>query len=90
MPHRSSGKKHVRADARKADVNRIVKSSMRTSLAKAHAAVIAHDEDVDAQLRSAISSLDKAVKKGVIKKNTANRQKSRLMRRHNAEVNAAE
>ena len=78
MPHRSSGKKHVRADARKAERNRRVKSSMRTSIKIARTAITSDAADAENRLRAAISQLDKAAKKGVIKKAVANRGKSRL------------
>ena len=59
---------------------------MRSAVKNARAAITGHSDDEQERLRSAISHLDKAAKKGVIKKGTASRRKSRLMRLHNAEL----
>jgi small subunit ribosomal protein S20 len=80
MPNLPSAKKHVRADARKSEQNRRVKSAMRTALKKARAGIAAQDANAQETLRRAISQLDKAAKKGVIRKGNADRRKSRLMR----------
>jgi small subunit ribosomal protein S20 len=84
MPNLPSAKKHVRADARKRERNRRVKSSTRTAVRKARTALSAQAGDAADAVRLAVSALDKAAKKGVIKKGTADRTKSRLMRLHNS------
>lgn len=79
MPNLPSAKKHVRADARKRERNRRVKSAMRTALKKARAHIATRDPQAPELLRRALSQLDKAAKKGVIHKGNADRRKSRLM-----------
>ncbi len=83
--HRQSAKKHVRADAKKRDRNRHRKATLRTSLKNTELALEAGDVETAAQLCQVTSSLlDRAAGKGVIKKGTANRQKSRIARKLNA------
>ena len=90
MPQRQSGKKHLRADARKAEVNRRVRSATRTAVKLARSAITGQADDAPERLRIAVSHLDKAAKKGVIKKATAGRNKSRLMRLQNSQQSEAE
>ncbi len=62
--------------------NRAVRSEVRTSVKTAEEA-IGTDEAAEA-VGAAVKRIDKATQKGVIHKNAAARQKSRLMRRLNA------
>lgn len=73
---RSAEKQRRQAEKRKAR-NRAGKSSLRTSLKKARTAVQGGDADKDT-MATGFSAIDKAAKQGLIKKNTANRYKSRL------------
>jgi small subunit ribosomal protein S20 len=59
--------------------NRAVRSEIRTRVKGAEAAA-GTDAEVES-LRSAIKKIDKAAAKGVLHKNTAARQKSRLVKR---------
>ena len=88
MPHRKSAMKHIRADKRKAEVNRRRKVTLRTSLKKAETAITAGDsESAEGLYRQASGRLDRAAQKGVIKRGTAARRKSRLAQKLN-EMNA--
>ena len=58
--------------------NKAVRSELRTRTKAAVAAAEAGADDVDERLRLAIKQIDKAAAKGVIHKNAAARQKSRL------------
>lgn len=61
------------------------KSAMRTAIKKFLVAVEQNDkEQATILLKQATRSLDKAVTKGIIHKNTAARQKSRLYKKFNA------
>lgn len=83
--HRQSAKKHARADAKKRTRNRHRKTTLRTSLKAAELALQEGDVEKAQQLcKTTTSLLDRAASKGVIKKGTANRQKSRIMRKLNA------
>ena len=79
MPTRSSGMKHVRADKKKRDQNLRRKSALRTTLRQTEAAIADGEMEQAQELyREAASQLDRAAGKGIIKKGTANRKKSRL------------
>lgn len=65
--------------------NKIVKTSIKTSLKKFEAAIESKDTDTAlAAFKSAVKKLDTAVTKGVIHKNSAARKKSTLARKFNA------
>lgn len=84
MPNIKSAKKRVIVNDKKAKQNASAKSALRTSLKKAKVAVANNAADKDAAVVAATKSLDKAAAKGLIKKNTANRTKSRLAKAANA------
>lgn len=73
---RSAEKQYRQAEKAKAR-NRAGKSRLRGALKRAHTAVDAGSAD-QGVLSISFSEIDKAAKKGLIKKNTANRYKSRL------------
>lgn len=84
MANTQSAIKRIRSSARKRARNVLVRSSVRTTLKNANAAVkekSAQSEDV---VRRAISELDRAAEKGIVHKNNAARRKSRLMKKLNA------
>ena len=84
MPNKKSAYKHLRADPKKRLRNRMIKSATRTAVKKAEQAIASGDlEAAMTAFREAVSKLDKAAKKGVIKKGTADRKKSRLARKLN-------
>ena len=79
MPNIKSAIKRVRVTKTKNLQNRMVKSSVKTVLKKFDAAVATGDAaQVESMLRIASGAVDKAVGKGVIHKNAANRKKARL------------
>ncbi len=85
MPNLPSAKKRMRVEEKRRIRNKSIKSTVRTEVTKARAA-IATDATEPATIeavRAAISELDKAVTKGVIHRNNAARRKSRLMARLN-------
>lgn len=77
MPHKKSAIKRLRQDEKRNARNKAVKSAMATAVKKA---VEAPDDEKEAAVRAAVSVIDKAVKVGTIKKATADRKKSGLMR----------
>lgn len=82
MANIRSAIKRVRQSARRRVRNRIVRSSMRTFVKKARTILEEGDTAQAAgAVREAISALDKAAQKGVIHRNSADRRKSRLMKR---------
>ena len=83
MPNIKSAKKRVKVNEKKNLRNRMVKSGLRTSVKKFESAVEADATTAAAQLVATTSVIDKAVTKGVIHKNAANRKKARLAKRLN-------
>ncbi|MBR6029052.1 MAG: 30S ribosomal protein S20 [Clostridia bacterium] len=81
MPNIKSAKKRVKVSEKKNLRNRIVKSTVHTSVKKFEAAVAADPANAAAQLSATASAIDKAVIKGVVHKNAANRKKARLAKR---------
>jgi small subunit ribosomal protein S20 len=81
-----SGLKRVEVAERNRQRNIAVKSEMKTRIKQADATLIpaAAVSDRAPALITAISSIDRAAKKGVIHKNRAARLKSRLTKRVNA------
>ncbi len=77
MPIIKSAKKRVRVANKQSIQNAKTKKGLRTSLKAFHAALTGGKKVDDAQ-KKAQSAIDTAVKKGVISKNKAARQKSRL------------
>jgi len=75
---KKSGNKVARAAERKRLRNRLVRRSFKTHVIKARSAVSAGEESAQDQAMTAISSVDRAVSKGIIHKNKGARLKSRL------------
>jgi small subunit ribosomal protein S20 len=82
----SAEKRHRQSEERRLR-NKAVKSSVRTSAKKfvvlARKSSPADIGEVDAALKDMIKKLDSAAQKGIIKKNTAARKKSRMQRLYN-------
>lgn len=84
MPNKKSAKKELRK-AKKRNISNKKTATTAKSLVKANLKKIAsNDKTVKDDLSKTIKALDKAAKKGVIKKNTASRKKSRLMKKVNS------
>lgn len=77
MANIASAEKQRRQAEKSKARNRAGKSTLRSALKKSRAAVAGGDADKDA-LASGFSAVDKAAKRGLIKKNTASRYKARL------------
>jgi len=73
---RSAEKQRRQAEKRNAR-NRAGKSRLKSALKRSRTAVAGGDADKDT-LSTGFSDIDKAAKKGIIKKNTADRYKARL------------
>ncbi len=80
MPITKSAKKAVRGSARKRVFNERNKRAMKEAIKKVEKTVNSDKKDAAKLLSEAYAAIDKAAKRGVIKKNTAARKKSRLTR----------
>ena len=76
MPNIASAKKNMRKSRAATVRNRAQRSALRTALKRAKAPEAAGDDRL-----SAISLLDRAARKGLIHKNAAARQKSKMMKK---------
>lgn len=84
MPHTNSAKKKLKQNNTKRLNNRTRVSALKTETKKLMAAINAKDSDaMDKHLPITVKLTDKVAAKGIIKKNTASRRKSRLMKRVN-------
>jgi small subunit ribosomal protein S20 len=83
MPNTKSAEKRLRQERKRRLYNRSVKSTVKTAIKKARLA-IASGAQAEEAVRKAVSTLDRAVKKGVLHPNNAARRKSRLMKLFNA------
>ena len=79
MANTVSSLKRVRQTERKTAVNRLRKSRLRTQMRKLRRLVVSKDANAaQAELSATHSLIDRAAKWGIIKKNAADRYKSRL------------
>lgn len=79
MPNHKSAKKRVRQTAKKNLINRASRSTLRTAIKKLRKAFTGGNaEESNTLLSPTVSTIDKAVNKGILHKNTAARYKSRL------------
>jgi small subunit ribosomal protein S20 len=79
MPNHKSAEKRVRQTEKRNAVNTSNKSRLRTQIKKLRVALAAGDKAQSVELLNpTISTIDKAVNKGILHKNTAARYKSRL------------
>lgn len=79
MPNIKSSKKSVKTDAVQTVANNTYTAKVKNSIKRCEKAIKANDKDAaNKELKTVISDIDKACSKGLVKKNTCARQKSRL------------
>ncbi|MCL4487083.1 MAG: 30S ribosomal protein S20 [Chloroflexi bacterium] len=84
MANTHSAEKAIRQSGRRRVRNRVVRATARSQVKGANSVIAAGDAAAAEQAAlKAISQLDNAAQKGVIKKNNAARRKSRLMKKLN-------
>lgn len=85
MPIKKASFKSLRQSKKRAVRNLHVKNSLKLTIKTAKKIIQNKKiEDAKSAVLKAIKALDRAVAKGIIKKNTAARKKSRLMKKLNA------
>jgi len=85
MPNIKSAIKRVNIIEKKTLKNNMIKSSYKTAVRSFEESVVAgKKKEAQALLTAAIKKVDQACTKGIIKKNTASRKKSALMKKFNA------
>ena len=79
MANHKSAEKRVRQAARRNEINRRNRSTLRTAIKKLRSALAAGDKEAaSALLPKTVSLIDKSIQKGVLHANAAGRHKSRL------------
>ena len=84
MPNKDSAKKELRKTKKRVIANNRVKDTMKTMIKKNIKQVEAGEKQVAESFNQTVKAIDKAVKKGLIKKNNAARKKSRLQKKVNS------
>lgn len=85
MPNIKSAKKRVQLSRVANEKNKMAKSVLRTTLKKFDAAVVSGDAAAtDSAYLAAVKTIDQAVKKGILHKNTAARKKSSITLKKNS------
>ena len=79
MPNHKSAEKRMRQNEKRKQINRSNRTRVRTSIRKLRGALESGDaKELQTLLPATVSTIDKAVQKGVLHRNTAARYKSRL------------
>lgn len=80
MANTSSAKKRIKQNSKRRMRNRAARTTIRSSVKTARAAVAEKAPEAKAAVLDAIRILDRAVSRGIIHRNTAARKKSALAR----------
>jgi small subunit ribosomal protein S20 len=75
-----SALKNIRKSRRRNAINRARRSQLRTRIRRMRVLIAKKDKEARADLSGTVSTIDRAVRKGVLHRNAAARHKSRLMR----------
>jgi len=79
MPNIKSSKKAVKVIAKKTDNNHEAKAKIKNSIKKCEKLIVAKEiEAANTAFKEVQKNIDNALSKGLIKSNTADRQKARL------------
>ncbi len=85
MANIKSAKKRIKITEKKTEQNKIIRSTLKTQIKKFNAAVSSEKpENPEALYRETVSSVDKAVTKGIIHKNKAGHAKQQLAKKMQA------
>ena len=85
MANMKSAKKRIKVISKKTLRNKMIKSTTKTAVKKAQAAIAAGDKAAaEIACKDAIAAIDKAYKKGIFHKNAAARRKSTIQKLYNA------
>jgi len=85
MPNIKSAMKRVQLSRLANEKNKQEKSALKTAIKKFETAVASGNKaEADSAYTAAVKSIDKAVSKGILHKNTAARKKSNITKKLNA------
>ncbi len=83
MPNKKSAEKELRKTKKRNLANKKVSQKFKSLIKDNLKKIQTGDKQVKEDFKQTVKSLDKAVKKGILKKNTASRKKSRLAKKIN-------
>ena len=83
MANTRSAIKRMKQSEKRRQRNRAARSTIRSTVKSARAALASNPADAKAAVQDAIRTLDRAVTQGVLHRNTAARKKSALARKLN-------
>ncbi len=83
MPNKKSAAKELRKAVKRKAANKKASDKLKDLVKVSLKQIKANDKKIKEDYIKTIKAIDKAAKKGVIKKNTAARRKSRLMKKIN-------
>ncbi|MBU4257431.1 30S ribosomal protein S20 [Patescibacteria group bacterium] len=83
MPNTKSAKKELRKSFIKQAANKKIKDGLKSAIKKSRKAIEAKEIQAKELVMKTMKALDKAAQKGIIKKNTRDRKKSRLQKKFN-------
>jgi small subunit ribosomal protein S20 len=86
MPNIKSAKKELRKSKKRHEINKKVTDNLKSLIKKSRKSIETDTEKAKELVNSTLKALDKAAKKGLIKKNTCNRKKSRLHKALNKKI----
>lgn len=84
MPNKKSAEKELRKSIKRNVANKKQKETVKKLVKTNLKAIVAKDAGIKESLPKTFQAIDKAAKNGVIKKGTAARKKSRLMKKVNS------
>ncbi len=79
MANIKSAKKRILVNQAKTEQNKRLKTNLKTVLKKAETAIESNAADKNEAVKLAVKKIDQACAKGILKKNTASRKKSKLV-----------
>ena len=83
MPNTASAKKELRKSIKRRARNKKIKDNLKDLIKKSRKAIETKNSQAKELVAKTLKALDKAAKQGVIKKNTRDRNKSRLHQKFN-------
>ena len=83
MPNSPSAKKRLRQSIKNRKNNAKIESNLHDLIKKGRRLIEAKDSQAKDLVAKILTAIDKAAQKGVIKKNTRDRKKSRLQKKFN-------
>ncbi len=79
MPNIKSSKKSVKQDSKTTKANNVYTAQVKNTMKKVEKAIEKKDKNLaNEELKKFVSNIDRACSKGLVSKNTCNRNKTRL------------